>query len=80
MRPQDIERIAGNVAGAFTGSAGQAGAGCGSFSNPQAFTCSDGYSCAASYECGDQGNFNCPPNEFSCGSGFFCATDYTSDL
>lgn len=79
MRPQDIERIAGNVAGAFTGASGQVGAGCGAFSNPQAFSCED-YGCESGYECGDQGNFSCSQDAFSCVSGFFCATDYTADL
>lgn len=79
MRPQDIEKIAGNVAGAFTGSSGQVGAGCTGFSDQTAFSCDD-YECEVSYECGGLGNFDCSPDEFSCVSGFFCATDYTTDL
>lgn len=79
MRPQDIEKIAVNVAGSFTGAGPTLRAGCGAFSNPQAFTCGDGYSCSAGYECGDQGNFTCPES-FSCTVGFFCATDYTGEV
>jgi len=78
MRPQDIEKIAQGVAGSFT-QAGEASikAGCGAFSNPQAFECTD-YGCTTgNYECGEMGNFTCSANEFSCPDGFFCAANYT---
>ena len=78
MRPQDIEKISQNVAGSFSGAAPRAG--CGAFSNPEAFSCFDGYNCSAGYECGDQGNFSCPDGGFNCLGGFFCATDYTGQL
>jgi hypothetical protein len=80
MRPQDIEKISQNVAGAFTGAGSTPRAGCGAFSNPEVYSCFEGYSCSAGYECGDLGNFTCPEGDFGCLSGFFCATDYTADL
>ncbi len=79
MRPQEIEKIARNVAGSFTGAGSTPRAGCGAFSNPEAFSCED-YNCSAGYECGDQGNFSCPDGGFNCLGGFFCATDYTGEL
>jgi len=78
MRPQDIEKIARSVVGGFT----QAGeetikAGCGAFSNPEAFSCADYWCSTGNYECGEMGNFTCTTANFSCPDGFFCAADYT---
>jgi hypothetical protein len=80
MRPQDIEKIAQNVAGAFTGSGSTPRAGCGAFSNPEGYSCYEEYNCSAGYECGDLGNFSCAAGDFGCLSGFFCATDYSTEL
>jgi len=80
MRPQDIEKIAQGVVGVFrrTGE-GSIKAGCGAFSNPQAYKCNDfdDFDCSANYECGEMGNFTCAANEFICAEGFFCAANYT---
>ncbi|MEA1926590.1 MAG: hypothetical protein U9N73_00160 [Candidatus Auribacterota bacterium] len=77
MRPQDIEKIARGVVGAFNQAGeGSIKAGCGAFSNPEAYNC-DAFGCTANYECGEAGNFTCSSNEFSCPEGFFCASDYT---
>jgi hypothetical protein len=77
MRPQDIEKIEQGVVGAFSQAGeGSIKAGCGAFSNPQAYECAD-FSCIANYECGEMGNFSCAAAEFSCTEGFFCASNYT---
>ncbi len=77
MRPQDIEKIAQGVVGAFSRAGeGSIKGGCGAFSNPEAYTCID-FGCSANYECGEAGNFTCVAANFSCTEGFFCASDYT---
>ncbi|MDP8236190.1 MAG: hypothetical protein P9M08_07385 [Candidatus Erginobacter occultus] len=71
MRPQDIERIAANVAGSFTGAGGSTlRAGCGALSSPIAYDC-DLFSCSDDYECGEQAVFACR-EDFSCDQSFFC--------
>jgi len=77
MRPQDIEKIAQGVVGVFSRAGeGSIKAGCGAFSNPQAYECND-FGCGANYDCGEMGNFTCAANEFICAEGFFCAANYT---
>ncbi len=78
MRPQDIERIANSVMGAFTGPS-QASAGCGSFSSTQEFTCSTGYFCqlAQGYNCGGQALFECLTEGFGCIENFECPTSFS---
>ena len=75
MRPQDIEKIAQNVVGSFS-QADSVRAGCGAFSNPEAYTCPD-FGCQSNYECGEAGNFTCSGSNFTCLEGFFCASNYT---
>ena len=77
MRPQEIEKIAQGVAGAFA-QAGQSSvkAGCGAFGNPEACECVN-FGCSANYECGEMGNFTCMEGSFFCQEGFFCASNYT---
>ena len=71
MRPQDIEKIARGVVGSFSQDRGSTvKAGCGSFSNPQAYDCAL-FSCADDYECGQAGLFTCS-EDFSCALSFFC--------
>jgi len=78
MKPQEIEKIAQSVTGAFT----QAGdttvkAGCGGLSDPQMYECVD-FGCSANYECGDAGPFNCFGNDFFCTATFDCPSSYSS--
>jgi len=78
MRPHEIERIAQAVSGSFTQAPGpMAPAGCGSFSNAQAYSCSS-FDCSANYECGGVAEFGCAQS-FSCPEGFFCACVYSAD-
>ncbi len=76
MRPQEIEKIAASVAGAFT-AAGGLRAGCGAFSSQTRFDCSGtGYECSGNYECGGLAEFQCS-DRFTCSTGFFCCCDYS---
>jgi hypothetical protein len=78
MRPHEIERIAQAVcAGLAQASAPVAPAGCGSFSNTQAYSCSS-YDCSANYECGGVAEFACGQG-FSCPEGFFCSCVYSEE-
>jgi hypothetical protein len=78
MRPHEIERIAQAVSvGLVQSPAPMAPAGCGSFSNTQAFTCPD-YECSANYECGGVAEFACGQT-FSCPEGFFCSCVYSTE-
>jgi|GEM_PF-1134468 len=71
MRPQDIEKIARGVVGSFSQACDPTvKAGCGAFSNPNAYDC-DLFSCADDYECGQAGVFTCS-EDFSCTLSFFC--------
>ncbi len=76
MRPQDIEKIAQGVAGAFSSAGAAPRAGCGAFSNPVEYDCQQSFGCSSNYECGDMGNFSCL-TEFTCPEAFFCATYYS---
>jgi len=76
MRPHEIEKIARAVTAALTQKPPpQAKTGCGSFRNPQQFSCPS-YDCSANYECGGVAEFACSQT-FSCPEGFFCACVYT---
>ena len=78
MRPHEIEKIARAVSAGLAPAAPPAApAGCGSFSNPQAYTC-ESFECSANYECGGVAEFGCA-RMFSCPEGFFCSCVYSSD-
>ncbi len=70
MRPQDIEKIATNVAGSFAGSDAVIGSGCGSLSSPIEYRC-DVFTCSDYYECGEQAVFACEEN-YQCAGEFLC--------
>ena len=77
MRPQDIEKIANSVVGAFSRPS-RASAGCGDFSSTQEYDCSTGYYCQSEggYECGGQALFDCVQEVFSCVSAFNCPSSF----
>jgi hypothetical protein len=82
MRPQDIEKIANSVVGAFTGPT-QASAGCGAISSAESYECATGFTCGlVGYECGGQATFSCAPTatftclSFNCPSSFDCTSAY----
>ena len=77
MRPQDIEKIANSVVGAFS-QPSRASAGCGAISSTQEYDCSTGYYCQseAGYECGGQASFDCTMESFSCVDGFNCPSSF----
>lgn len=83
MRPQDIERIADSVMGAFIRPT-RASAGCGDVSSTQSFSCPD-FGCGfgePSYECGGAADFKCtgfgcsPTALFGCDDLFSCSAGY----
>lgn len=72
MRPQDIEKIANSVVGAF-GRPVRASAGCAGASDPQSFQCTgDAYDCSQGYVCGGEGSFTCD-------QGFVCSGDFSCE-
>ena len=76
MRPQDIEKIANSVVGAF-GRPVRASAGCSGVSDPQAYSCSgDPYDCSPNYVCGGQGSFSCDAEGFDCANNFTCSSNW----
>ena len=72
MRPQDIEKIANSVMGAFSRPT-RASAGCTGVSDPQEFECIEYYNCQSDYECGGVATFRCAVEGFAC-QEFFCQT------
>ena len=71
MHPQEIEKIAQGVVGAFSpGCDPTVKAGCGAFSNPNAYDCAL-FSCGDDYECGQAAVFTCS-EDFTCAQSFFC--------
>jgi hypothetical protein len=75
MRPQDIEKIANSVVGAF-GRPVRASAGCAGVSDPQTFSCSQTYDCSGGYACGGQGVFTCVAVGFQCDGNFVCESNW----
>ncbi len=80
MKPQDIEKIADSVIGAFARPT-QASAGCAGISDPTAFNCpveQGDFSCLDNYDCGGAGAFKCGMTLFTCeGGDFSCSALYS---